>query len=472
MRVASGFLASAVGVTAAWLPEVITRDVAIIGGGASGAYAAVKLKEDFNKTIVLVEKANRLGGHINTYEDSKTGNWYDFGVQTWNDYGPATAFFERMGVPVSTPGRAVLVSRYADFTTGATVNFMPPANADRVAALSRFLNATAPYEQYFLPGYWNWPARDSIPEDLLLPFSDFVDKYDIRDAVHQVFQVTGMGVGDMSEALTLYVLGAFGPPMMRAFLGQGASFTPDTRRNIALYEAIQARLGADVLLSTVVTASVRTSLGHVLYTKTADGKARIIVARKLLMAIEPIAANMAPFSLDLTEQSVLSRFKFSTVQAGLVAHPSLPINGTVINTPAASAPNNYLALPKPDFVVRFDYMGGSDLFRVMVVGAGAVTAERARDMVRQDLARLMGAGTLPAVTANPAAAAELEFRAWVNHGAMHMHASADELREGFIQKLYALQGRRGTWWTGGAFSVQFQSILWAYDDVLLPKMLA
>lgn len=35
-------------------------DVAIIGGGATGAYAAVRLREDFNKTVVVIEKANRL----------------------------------------------------------------------------------------------------------------------------------------------------------------------------------------------------------------------------------------------------------------------------------------------------------------------------------------------------------------------------------------------------------------------------
>jgi ribulose 1,5-bisphosphate synthetase/thiazole synthase len=35
-------------------------DVAVVGGGASGAYAAVRLKEDYNKTIVLIEKERRL----------------------------------------------------------------------------------------------------------------------------------------------------------------------------------------------------------------------------------------------------------------------------------------------------------------------------------------------------------------------------------------------------------------------------
>lgn len=61
LRLASGLLAAATAVSAtSWLPDIVTRDVAIIGGGASGAYAAIRLKEDFKKSIVLVEKAGRL----------------------------------------------------------------------------------------------------------------------------------------------------------------------------------------------------------------------------------------------------------------------------------------------------------------------------------------------------------------------------------------------------------------------------
>lgn len=38
----------------------IDIDIAVIGGGGSGAYAAVRLREDFGKKIVVVEKQNRL----------------------------------------------------------------------------------------------------------------------------------------------------------------------------------------------------------------------------------------------------------------------------------------------------------------------------------------------------------------------------------------------------------------------------
>ncbi|KAL2192936.1 hypothetical protein P885DRAFT_46389 [Corynascus similis CBS 632.67] len=451
-KLAGGILAAAVA-SKACASQVIQRDVAIIGGGASGAYAAIRLKEDFDQSVVVIEKAGRMGGHVSTYDDPKTGSSFNFGVQSFNDYGPAKAFFERMGVPVGSAPRVALTSQYADFTTGAVVDFTPPTNDDRVAALGRFLNATADYEQYTLPGYWNFPTPDKIPADLLLPFGKFVEKYQLHAAVNQVFQITGMGTGDMMNALTIYVLGAFGQPMIRAFLGQGATFTPSSGRNIALYEAVQSRLGNDVLLNTV----------------SASGKETVINARRLLIAIEPTPENLAPLDVDMVERSTLSKFHYSHIHAGIVSHPSLPVNVSLVNTPAAASPANYVALPKPNFNVRFDYMGGgSDLWRVMAVGDEKFTRDKAQALIRANFASLMKAGTVAPKTADPAK--ELEFRAWADHGAMHMGVSASELKAGFIQDLYALQGRRGTWWTGGAFAVQFQSILWAFDDVLLPKM--
>jgi ribulose 1,5-bisphosphate synthetase/thiazole synthase len=38
------------------LSEVIEKDVVIVGGGASGSHAAVRLREDYNKSVILIEK--------------------------------------------------------------------------------------------------------------------------------------------------------------------------------------------------------------------------------------------------------------------------------------------------------------------------------------------------------------------------------------------------------------------------------
>lgn len=42
------------------LPDVLVKDVVIIGGGASGAYAGVRLRNDFGKSVAIVEMQDRL----------------------------------------------------------------------------------------------------------------------------------------------------------------------------------------------------------------------------------------------------------------------------------------------------------------------------------------------------------------------------------------------------------------------------
>jgi hypothetical protein len=56
---ASGILAASL-VSAKGQPDTLSRDVVIIGGGASGSYAAVRIRDDFGKTIALIEKEDIL----------------------------------------------------------------------------------------------------------------------------------------------------------------------------------------------------------------------------------------------------------------------------------------------------------------------------------------------------------------------------------------------------------------------------
>ena len=362
--------------------------------------------------------------------------------------------------------RYTTTSQYVDFNTGELTNFTYPAAPAWIAALGRMYEQAVKYEDMTLPGYFNFPKGSEIPEDLLLPFSEFVKKYDLYDAMPMIFQTTGLGAGDVPNILTLYVLSAFGPEMIRGFIGLGSSFTPASGRNIEVYEKIAQRLGKDVLYSSTVYQTLRTPIGVSLYVKNAAGKSTLILARRLLVAIEPTQANLEPFDLDSTEKAIFNKMQFTTVHGALVSHPSLPRGVSLINTPAAAAPNNYLAVPAPNHNARFDHFA-DDNFRIIMVGKQDLTLQGAQQIVRDNFDTLVEGGIIP----GPASSKDLVIKSWSDHGAMHMYVTKEDLQNNFIQKMYALQGRRATWYTGGAWGVHFQSVLWAFNDIIIPKML-
>jgi phytoene dehydrogenase-like protein len=117
--------------------DIITRDVVIIGGGATGTYAAVRLREDFNKTVVVIERTGRLGGHTETYFDPVTGFPVDYGVQAWIDGPIIRAFTGRFNIPLVAAVQPPFATEYIDFKTGKPV--VPPfTQADVTTALTTY----------------------------------------------------------------------------------------------------------------------------------------------------------------------------------------------------------------------------------------------------------------------------------------------------------------------------------------------
>lgn len=373
-----------------------------------------------------------------------------------------------MGVPTKAPGRVSRKTRYVDFTTGHEVNYTGPAPAVQSAALAKYAQLCALYEDMILPSFWNFPAPADIPEDLLIPFGDFVKKHEIEAVVPILFQVTGLGVGDVTKRLTLFVMQAFGGPMARSFLGQQSSIVPATGRNQDLYDAIGALLGKDVLYSSTVIRTKRSKDGVLVTVADANGKKTEIKAKRLLIAIEPTAANLAPFDLDDGEKQVFGKADFSQIACGIVTNDALPPGFSLTNLPAAAAPQNFLALPDLDFTARFDWLGkeAKDLFRIMVVGDRNLDGDAAKQLVQDSFDTIVKGGAI-----DKPASTKLEYAAFSSHGAMHMRVTKEDLQNGFIQDLYALQGQRSTWWTGGAWVAQFQTHLWWYNDILFPKLL-
>lgn len=265
----------------------------------------------------------------------------------------------------------------------------------------------------------------------------------------------------------MYVMRGVGAPLTGVFFGETSNVVPVSGDNHELYRKIGDLLGQDVLYSSTVFSSVRGAddTGVTVVVEAADGNRKRIKAQRLLIAIEPTPDNMAPFDLDATESAIFSKFRPLNVYVGAVRNPSLVVNQSLANMPAAAEPANWTALPLPPFNSRLDYFGqDSDLFRFLAVTDAGVDADGARGLVVDGFNKMMESGVL-ATTDEP-----LQFAAFQDHGPMGMRADVEEIRSGFFQEQYALQGHRSTWWTGGAFAAQLTTLLWAFNDLLLPKL--
>lgn len=339
-------------------------------------------------------------------------------------------------------------------------------------ALKKYLEICEKYEDLIAPSFADFPEKD-VPEDLLMKFSDFVVKYGLEAMVPRLFQVTGMGLGSVADELTLYVMQVFGAPITRTFLGLAGSFVPTSRRNQDLYDNIAKALDRDVLYSSTVVRSHRDDNGVQLLVRGQDSKLTLVTAKKLLISFSPTMENIAPFGPDSTELDVFTTWGVNHVYAGVATHPALSDNYSFINYPSSVVPDNWLVLPETPFVVRYEYLGDRN-FRVLVTGDQGTDSIQAQSIAKETFKTLLH-NVISSVNPEGFLAhqdEDLEILEWADHTGIHPHVPVDKLQNGFYKKLYALQGRRSTFFTGGAFAHDFTTLLWEYNDqYLLPKIL-
>lgn len=291
--------------------QTLVRDVCILGGGASGTYAAVRLR-DAGKSVALVEQAAQLGGHTQTYIDPYTGVPLDVGVKVFHDTDLVRNYFGRFGVEFVADPQPAAKEQYVDFETGrstaATYNATIAAGAldAWTAQLNRFPYLAA-------AGFGGLP--NPLPDDLLLPFGRFVDKYGLHDSaraivamshrytIFQFFQTSG---GLFSQP-TLYVLKVVGPAMVKSM--RDGFVTSKAHNNSLLYGRALRWLNSDtsggdrlptVLLNSTIDMVQQNGDGdHPITVWVSDPGSDTVTrinARKLLVALPPTVDMLRKFT--------------------------------------------------------------------------------------------------------------------------------------------------------------------------------
>jgi hypothetical protein len=244
----------------------------------------------------------------------------------------------------------------------------------------------------------------------------------------------------------------------------GTLFRP-VDNNGVLYECALQLLESDVLLSSTVEDAKRTGNGVKLSIKQGDTR-YIIRARRVLYTAGPSLDNLAPFHPDKKETATFSKWIKGAEFVGILKAPCLPENYSITYLPSAAVPADQLAIKDWPYSLRLDSTGptGQGLFRTIFGANYTVSPDTFTKIVLQSIKNTQEAGTV-------ASDCNAEFKALSDHSRPGWPQSAEQLRAGFVQDLYALQGYKGMWYTGYAWGAQYSSTVWALTDTVLEKLL-
>ncbi|KAJ6506084.1 hypothetical protein DFH09DRAFT_1334914 [Mycena vulgaris] len=452
----SAFLFAHAAAAAASLPPdytTISRDVVVIGGGSSGTYAAVNLLAR-GRSVAVLEQQGRLGGHVETYHDPATGAPFNLGVTL--DYNNTfnNAYFSLLGV-LTAPVQlgAVTSDVYLDLATGKTVpgfdvltqvdSFLPA-----MMAYTAYANATYPY---LTLSYEN--LTYPVPDELLEPFTVFAARHNFTFML-QFYENIAQNIDNLWQLPTYRAIHAFDPKLVEALVKGFINAASGDNQDI--YSAAAAYLGAqNVFLSSTVLDVDRSGRCFGL----TEGKEGPQAARRHPTSLASLAS--AHMDLDAHERAVFSKLHGLTYGVTVFAHPEL--NTSDYTNIGTHTPDNLFSLPgafkySPLPEGRFGAWFGA------LEESGWTDAD-VEALIRGELDSMIAHGNAAGDPAN------VTFDFLKIHAPFRLAATPHDVANGFYKELYALEGRRNTFWTGAAWTEQDSSQIWWWSELsLLPKM--
>lgn len=432
--------------------DVIHRDVAVIGGGSTGTYTAVRLT-DHQKSVILIEKEAQLGGHAQTYT-APNGYTIDYGVIVFAAKKVVTDYFSRFKVPlIQLPTSGGPSPNYFDFSTGKAVKYTAPAAAAQGAAFQAYGAQLAKYPSLDRSFNTSYP----LAPDLLLTFGQFVKKYDLGAMVPTTF-ITNQGFTPILGIPMLYMFKYLNTDQLNST--RNGFLTTRNHDIYALYAAAAKHLGApNILTSTVPIAMNRSSSPVKVLVQTPHGR-KLILAKKLVSTLPPTPHKLSSYDLTPHEKSLFSQFSANGYCTGILNNTGFNTSLTFENIDLTRPYN----VPKLPGVYSISGSPATGLTQVYYGSPTTMPSAAVKADIETSLNKLQ---KQQGVKVTPA-----EWVVFSNHSPFNLEVGKEALEAGFYRKLYALRGTMQTFWNGAAWQTQDSSILWQYtEDEVLPPLL-
>jgi hypothetical protein len=433
-------------------PVSISRDVVIYGGGVSGSHAASLLR-DRGKSVAVIEQDNRLGGAAHAYHNPVNKQNSNYGVQLLGNTSEVKRLYAQYGVPLAEVNVTAFTQYpqiYADFATGQAVKVVEyETNATDQAqeALGQLL------EQYaYLNETYDIPSP--VPADLTLSVNALIQKYNM-EPLTQHFNQYFQGYPELKNLKSLYLL--------KFLSGAETTLVNKNHDNGEVFRRIRDRLGPDVFLNSTILKTQRQQNGQsVVWIQTPRGRVEI-KTKKILVTVPPVLENMKAFDLNDREEYIFRQFRSMNAWTGLVQHMNISPGTGIVNT-GKDAPYNEIALPgSQGFVPTTDPTLHSFVYSSYEYRDEEVT----KKAVFGEIDRLQASGVL-----NRTVGAQAEIVAMKLHGNYALSVSKEQIKGGFYNKLYALQGYRDTVYGGAAFTTQGTADVFDYNQKYVMPLLA
>lgn len=339
------------------------QQVCVVGGGASGMYAAVWLR-DHNYSVLLLENQGRVGGHCDTINDPTRGNTsaLDIGVLFWldtqklNQYNighwdvDTVKFVQRFAgedavqfVNLSMDPRIRLrIDMTQGINQGHDPHFPPlEPSPEYLDAWQRYFDLVN--QTYSWVGLSDYPGNwfpEEIPPSLLGSFADWVLENNLA-ALEPLFRtfLNAGGFTPYQDWRTLDALLNLPPAMLKAvdIPLTGFLIKPGCQ---TMYNEMAAYVmdGGEILIYSQITSSLRTDTGITL--KGFNSKTLnpfVYSCDTLVVACPQTLENLFWMDLDETELAVFSQVEteyyfdgWAQVSKGELDH--LPFNLLNYNT--------------------------------------------------------------------------------------------------------------------------------------------